>query len=206
MTEWSCQACVTLRDVPKQRAKKAHRPAVTPAGLRTRAALLDAGIAVAEKHGLAGLSVNTVVAQAALAKGTFYVHFADRDAFLDALHERFYAQVGEAVAAAVRDRPHGAERLARGIEAYLDACFAERAVKAMLIDLRTQTKSIEERSAFFARLVEPNLAAMGWPDPKGAARLVVAMTSEAVVQEIESGRRRPALRRALLRAIAPERG
>ena len=38
--------------------------------------------------------MNAVVAEAGLAKGTFYVHFADRDAFLDALHERFHANIG----------------------------------------------------------------------------------------------------------------
>ena len=43
--------------------------------LQTREALLDAGVALAEEHGLAGVSVNMVVARAGVAKGTFYVHF-----------------------------------------------------------------------------------------------------------------------------------
>jgi len=47
--------------------------ATTPAGQRTREALLDAGTAVAGRYGLAGLSVNRVVAEAGVAKGTFYV-------------------------------------------------------------------------------------------------------------------------------------
>ena len=42
--------------------------------LQTREALLDAGAALAEEHGLAGVSVNMVVAPAGVAKGTFYVH------------------------------------------------------------------------------------------------------------------------------------
>ena len=41
----------------------------------TRDALLDAGTRVAERHGLAGLSVNRVVAEAGVAKGTFYVQY-----------------------------------------------------------------------------------------------------------------------------------
>src|SRR5262245_54238783 len=85
--------------------------ATEPVSHRTREALLDAGVAVAELHGLAGMSVNRVVAQAGVAKGTFYVHFADREAFVDALHGRFYARVGEAVAAAVGEAPPGPERL-----------------------------------------------------------------------------------------------
>ncbi|MCW2994194.1 MAG: putative HTH-type transcriptional regulator, partial [Conexibacter sp.] len=80
----------------------------------TAEALLDAGIAVAEEHGLAGLSVNRVVAEAGLAKGTFYVHFVDRDAFVDALHARFHAQVDVAVGAAVEGIPPGPLRLVAG--------------------------------------------------------------------------------------------
>ena len=49
--------------------------AVTPAGQRTREALLDAGAVVAERDGLAGLSVSAVAEAAGVAKGTFYVHF-----------------------------------------------------------------------------------------------------------------------------------
>ena len=41
--------------------------APTAAGARTRRSLLDAGVAVAEAHGLAGLSVNRVVAEAGVA-------------------------------------------------------------------------------------------------------------------------------------------
>jgi AcrR family transcriptional regulator len=48
--------------------------------LQTREALLDAGAALAEEHGLAGVSVNMVVARAGVAKGTFYVHFSGRAA------------------------------------------------------------------------------------------------------------------------------
>src|ERR1700755_1466907 len=89
----------------------------------TAEALMDAGVAVAEQHGLAGLSVNRVVAEAGLAKGTFYVHFADRDAFVDALHARFHDAVDAAVGAAVADVPPGAERLLAAAEAYLDVCL-----------------------------------------------------------------------------------
>src|ERR1700751_6027937 len=66
----------------------------------TREALLDAGVAVAARDGLAGLSVNRVVDEAGVAKGTFYVHFADREAFVDALHARFHERVEQAAARA----------------------------------------------------------------------------------------------------------
>ena len=161
-------------------------------------------MAVAERRGLAGLSVNTVVAEAKLAKGTFYVHFADRDAFLDALHERFYADVADAMAKAVGDQPAGAERLYRGVEAYLEACLARRGVKALLLEMRSEahvTSAIMEREKGFARLAEPNLRAMGCRDAAVTARLLVAMTSETALLELEAGHRVAAARRSLRRLV-----
>src|SRR4029077_12327145 len=105
--------------------------AVTAAGNGTREALLDAGVVIAERHGLSGLSVNRVVAEAGVAKGTFYVHFDDREAFVDALHRRFHSRVEEAVLAATEDLPPGADRILRGVEAYLDVCLEDSAVKAL---------------------------------------------------------------------------
>src|SRR6516164_73347 len=104
---------------------------------RTHDALLDAGVAVAEEHGLTGLSVNRVVARAGVAKGTFYVHFPDRAAFVDALHERFHRRVQAAVAEATQGVPPGAERIMLGAESYLDVCLANRAVKALALEARS---------------------------------------------------------------------
>jgi TetR/AcrR family transcriptional regulator, transcriptional repressor for nem operon len=171
-------------------------------GDRTREALLEAGVAVAEANGLAGLRVNEVVSEAGVAKGTFYVHFSDRDAFVDALHARFYAQVGAAVEDAVAGLEPGSERLQRGLETYLDACLSSRGVKALLVEARadgTLTESMAERSARFSRLAEPSLRAMGWKDPALVARLLLVATSEAALAELEAGRRLPAARGALMR-------
>src|SRR5262245_54972133 len=114
---------------------------------RTRGLLLDAGVTVAEREGLAGLSVNRVVAQAGFAKGTFYVHFADREAFVDALHARFHARVEDAVARATADTVPGAERIWRGAEAYLDVCLSDRAIKALALEARTDGALTESMSA-----------------------------------------------------------
>jgi AcrR family transcriptional regulator len=178
--------------------------AATATGQRTREALLDAGVAVAEEHGLAGLSVNRVVAAAGVAKGTFYVHFEDRDEFVDALHARFHGRVEEAVAAATAAVPPGAERLRRGIEAYLDVCLADRAVKALALEARSDP-SLSERMAKrherFAATAVPSFKAMGWPDAAAAAQLLAAMTAEIAIRELDAGRRLPAARRALRRFL-----
>lgn len=182
------------------RASRAAR-AVAPS---TRDALLAAGVAVAEQHGLAGMSVNRVVAEAGVAKGTFYVHFTDREAFVDALHSGFYARVDEAVATAARDAPPGRERLLRGAVAYLDACLADRGVKALLLEARADGAipgRASAREQRFAELSTPGFRAMGWRDARVAARLFVRMISEGAIVELEAGRRVPAVRRTVARFL-----
>jgi AcrR family transcriptional regulator len=176
----------------------------TLAGQRTRQALLDAGVVVADRHGLAGLSVNQVVAEAEVAKGTFYVHFDDRDAFVDALHERFHAAVEEAVASAVTAIPPGAERIVAGAEAYLDLCIEDRAVKALALEARSDpalADSMSARHERFAASAVPSFKAMGWPDAKAASQLLAAMTAEIAIRELDAGRRLPAARRSLCRFL-----
>jgi TetR/AcrR family transcriptional regulator, transcriptional repressor for nem operon len=185
-------------------ARMAASIATTPAGQRTRDALLDAGTVIAERHGLGGLSVNQVVAEASVAKGTFYVHFEGREAFVDALHARFHARVQEAVAAATADLPPGPERLLRGAGAYLDLCLADRGVKALTLEARaggTLSDAMSERVDRFTRTATPSFKTMGWPDAAAAAQLFTAMTSEISGREFDAGRRLPAPRRALARFL-----
>ncbi len=192
-------------------AKAASRRKSRPGGASpepvahpTREALLAAGVAVAERDGLAGLSVNGVVAEAGVAKGTFYVHFADREAFVDALHERFHARVIAAAEAATAGSTPGAERIWRGAEAYLDVCLSERAIKALALEARTDTAltaAMERRHELFAASAIPSIKAMGWPDASAAAQLLAAMTSEIAIRELEAGRRLPAARRAMRRFL-----
>ncbi|AEV84727.1 putative HTH-type transcriptional regulator [Actinoplanes sp. SE50] len=170
---------------------------------QTREALLDAGAALAERHGLSGVSVNMVVAEAGVAKGTFYVHFKDRSAFVDALHARFHARVEAGMAAAVAGLPRGAERLLRAFEVYLDISLQNRGAKALSLEVR----SGPEQGAMTARrerLAEggfADLEAMGWEDVEATAQLLVAMVREISALEFDAGRPLPASRRALRRLL-----
>jgi AcrR family transcriptional regulator len=159
---------------------------------------------VAERYGLAGLSVNRVVAEAGVAKGTFYVHFADRNAFVDTLHKRFHARVEEAVKEAVADTPLGTERIVRGTEAYLDVCLEDSAIKALALEARSDPSlaaSMSARHERFAASAAPSFKAMGWPNANAAAQLLAAMAAEIAIRELEAGRRLPAARRTLRRFL-----
>jgi TetR/AcrR family transcriptional repressor of nem operon len=176
----------------------------TAAALQTREALLDAGLEIAERHGLAAMSVNRVVAAAGVAKGTFYVHFPDRGAFLSALHQRFHERVAGAVAASMAPLAPGRARLQRGMETYLDDCLQHNGVKAMLLDARndpTVAGEVAARTAVFAAQAEPDLRAMGWADTPSAARLVVAMSAELSLVELTGGARDPHGREVLWKLL-----
>jgi len=66
---------------------------------RTRAALVDAGIALFGEQGLDGPSLDAICERAGFTRGAFYVHFHDRDEFLEAVMERLGAQFLDAVLA-----------------------------------------------------------------------------------------------------------
>ena len=59
----------------------------------TRRQLITAGLSLAERTGLAGMSVNLIVAEAGVAKGTFFHHFRDRSQFLLALHTELFERL-----------------------------------------------------------------------------------------------------------------
>ena len=183
-------------------------PTAIEAPHRTRELLLDAGAEVAAAEGLAGLSVNRVVAAAGVAKGTFYVHFTDREAFVDALHERFHARVEEAAAAATAAAEPGAEEIWLGAEAYLDVCLEYPAIKALALEARTEgalTASMAARHERAVAAAVPSFRAMGWPDAKAASQLLGAMTAEIAIRELDAGRRLPPARRSLRRFLGVDK-
>lgn len=166
----------------------------------TRRALLHAGLRVAERDGWAAVSINSVVTAAGVAKGTFYVHFATRQAFVAALVRSFFEATMKAVLAAIEGRPAGRERLVRGSVVYLDECLDQRGAKVMLTSARGDPEVAEDSRAISeaaVSLIAADLAAMGWKSPRLAARLFLAMLIEAALIEMQEGRRKPSVRVAL---------
>lgn len=175
-------------------------PPPTPKGRRARERLLVAGAVVAERDGLSGLTIAAVAREAGLAKSSFYVYFSDREKLIDALHQAFYADVNDAVTEAVAGLAPGRELLLAAIDSYLDVCLANRAVKALVFETRAQpglTTTIDAREDLFARLAEPSMRAIGMTPSAITARLVVALTSEAALIEMEAGHRVNGARRAI---------
>ena len=177
-------------------------PATTRAdsAARTRSALVDAGLRLAEDGGMSGLSANRVVTEAGVSKGTFFHHFGGRAAYLVEVHRTFHDRIAEEVRAAAAALPRGKERLLAATTTYLDVCLRQRGVRALLFEARSEAAVVEEigrRNEISAAFLVNDFRAMDRPHPLECARLWVGMTREAAVIEFDAGGAVPAVRQAL---------
>jgi TetR/AcrR family transcriptional repressor of nem operon len=170
------------------------------AAAHTRMSLIDAGLRLAERTGLNGLSINLLVEEAGVSKGTFFHHFGDRATYVLALHREFHDRLLTEIEDATDGLAPGMERLAVAANAYLDGCLRNRGVRALLLEARADPLIAEEigaRNARTARLIQTDFTVMKWPHPLESAQLWVGMTAEAALLELRAGRRSPAVRAAL---------
>ncbi|MDX6335309.1 MAG: hypothetical protein QOG05_2649 [Streptosporangiaceae bacterium] len=166
----------------------------------TREHIVEAGLRLAERTGLAGMSVNLIVGEADVAKGTFFHHFGDRGGFLLALHREFHDRLFAEIAEAVEAMPPGRERLLAAAGAYLDGCLRHRGIRALLLEARAEpliAGAIAERNQRASQLITPDFTAIGWAHPTDGAALWNGLVVEAALLELAAGHRRPAIRNAL---------
>jgi AcrR family transcriptional regulator len=79
-----------------------------PGAASRRAAWLDLGLRLLAEHGPEALTIDRLCAAAGRTKGSYYHHFKDRDAFLDALMQRWRATATSAlIEAASREKDAG---------------------------------------------------------------------------------------------------
>jgi len=169
----------------------------------TRLELLDAAVALAEHEGLNALSVARVTAAAGHAKGTFYIHFADRAAFLVALHRRFHDTLfSQIIELTATDAP-GPERARRRLLAFLEGCRALPGVRALLLDARTEppiAAEVNRRNLEATTVLAADLAG-SCTHPKEIARFLVLAASDVAARESDRQRRIPSARQGLLEMI-----
>ncbi len=82
---------------------------------RTRAALLQAGTTLFAARSVDGVTIDDIVAEADVAKGSFYNHFPDKDALARELADRARAGVEALAARLGAGVPDPAERVARAV-------------------------------------------------------------------------------------------
>jgi AcrR family transcriptional regulator len=170
------------------------------AAAETRQRLIDAGLRLAEQTGLMGLSVNLLVEEAGVSKGTFFHHFGDRPSYVIELHREFHDRLFDRIRTAMRGLEPGAERLDTIARSYLDTCLQHRGVRALLLEARADPQiaaEIAARNTASAAEVLADFEALGWPDPPQTARLWVGLVAEVALLEHAASRRDTKLRRAL---------
>jgi TetR/AcrR family transcriptional regulator, transcriptional repressor for nem operon len=172
----------------------------------TRHALLAAAALVAERDGLASLSVQEITSLAGVAKGTFYVHFADRTDMLVALHRSFHDEVFAHITDATKTLPPGRTRAEQRVTAFLDGCRRQRAIRAVLLEARTEPAIADEaqrRNAQAAALLATDLRAGGAGALASAlAQLIVIAAAEVAVRELLAGRKLVPMRAALRQLLS----
>jgi len=170
------------------------------AAAETRAKLLDSGLRLAERTGLTGLSVNLLVDEAGVSKGSFFHHFGDRASYLLALHREFHDRISERISQAVDGMAPGRERLLACAQVYLDTCLEQRGIRALLLEARAEpavADEISRRNADFARQCKADFQALKRRHPLESAQLWIAMTAEAALIELQARSHARAVRAAL---------
>jgi AcrR family transcriptional regulator len=168
-----------------------------------RTALLDAGRRLlGEPDGptVTRLSVNAVVAEAAMSKGAFFQHFPSRRDYLLALHAAFHAPLAGAFARITEATTPGPERLQAAIEHYLDYCLEHPEAKAFLFSARADcdlADTVAAANAHFAEMMVADLVTLGWTNPRDIALLATAAVAEVALAEGRLGVASPSLRSAL---------
>ncbi|MCO6008298.1 TetR/AcrR family transcriptional regulator [Actinoallomurus purpureus] len=166
----------------------------------TRKQLIAAGLSLAERTGLAGMSVNLIVTEAGVAKGTFFHHFRDRSEFLLALHTEFHDRTFAEIEETIAGMTPGRGRLLAAANAYLDECLSHRGVRALLLEARVDPAIIEaiaSRNKLVIQLSSPDFAAMGWAHPGPSAAMWNSAVVEAAILELDGGGYQPEIRAAL---------
>ncbi len=168
----------------------------------TRLELLRAAVELAERDGLRSLSVAEITATAGHAKGTFYVHFADRTALLVALHRWFHDTVFERVISDSSAEQPGPPRARRRLIAFLDACRDLPGVRTLLLDARSEpaiAAEVDNRNRQATQILATDLTATA--HPRETARILVLAAADIAARESTQGRRLPAARAALLEIL-----
>ncbi|MEZ2133160.1 MULTISPECIES: TetR/AcrR family transcriptional regulator [unclassified Sinorhizobium] len=143
------------------------RPRTKPAEVR-REELMDAAQKLFLEKGFAATSVDEIVRDADVAKGTFYLHFKSKDDILAALQQRFIVLFLEYIDAAVHALPpddHAGRLLAwsaSAVNGYIDRYRLHDLVFHNIMHFNRRMKRANRAIANLQALLEAGVAAGAW--------------------------------------------
>ncbi|WP_030667237.1 TetR/AcrR family transcriptional regulator [Streptomyces rimosus] len=164
--------------MPRQRTEDRTKPG----GARRRLTAQDwaeAALAAIGEGGLAAVAVEPIATRLGTTKGSFYWHFANREALVDAALERWEQLRTEAVITAMAAEPDPERRL-RGLFAYATATAAEDPLEIALL----ATAADPRVAAALRRVTDRRVghvaelfAAAGFPEAEARRRGLLAYTA-----------------------------
>ncbi|WP_373476098.1 TetR/AcrR family transcriptional regulator [Sphingorhabdus sp.] len=116
-----------------------EHPDLSPRAARTRAALLSAGFELLVEKPIDAIPIDDFVAKAQVAKGSFFNHFSDKQAFAEAIATEVRVDLEEQVARANARLTDPIERIAGGMR--VCALFAITNPKRAALLLRSHATS-----------------------------------------------------------------
>lgn len=118
----------------KKKKAAGGSPKPTMGKAERRQQILNAAREVFAKRGYAQTTVDDIVAQAGVARGTFYLYFDDKRAAFAELVDRFATQLSSKIVRITTDDPERpvAEQVRDNIRAIIGVCLAERVMTKIL--------------------------------------------------------------------------
>jgi AcrR family transcriptional regulator len=184
------RATVTARPRQSSALRKAER----------RHHILGAARAVFAKRGYHQATIDEIVAEAGVARGTYYLYFEDKRAVFSELIDRFSSKITMAIMRIALDDPARsvAEQVRSNIRAIIGLCLAERAMTKMLImDTAGIDPSFDRKLAtFYDQVVElleeslrdgQKLGIVADGEPRVLAYLTIGALKELLCQTVALG-------------------
>lgn len=109
---------------------------------RTRAQLIAAANALFSRHAVESVTVDDVVSEAGVAKGTFYVHFEDLNALTAAVADDLIGRLDEMLQPQRRSIPDPLMRIAFGCNSFIAQAFADPAWATVVARMASSQPSV----------------------------------------------------------------
>ena len=158
----------------------ATQPELSPRAARTRAALIAAGFDLLVDRSIDAIPIDDLVVKAGVAKGSFFNHFTDKQAFAESIATEVRLELEDQVARANASVTDPVERIAGGMR--VGAEFALRDPKRTRVLLRSHGTSTARAHPLNRGLLEDIEAASS----QGLLRPEAHERSEEHTSELQS--------------------
>lgn len=184
----------------KKKKAAGGSPKPTMGKAERRQQILNAAREVFAKRGYAQTTVDDIVAQAGVARGTFYLYFDDKRAAFAELVDRFATQLSSKIVRITTDDPERpvAEQVRDNIRAIIGVCLAERVMTKILftdapgVDHEFQSRIVSFYDTVMQLLIESlkdgqALGIVADGEPRVMAYLSLGALKELLYQAVTLG-------------------